>query len=112
MQYNKKCKTNKNNLPCLAFTAVCVHLDGLNAEHTFRVWVTILDHTSLHFTSLILFIVSLIEMCVSNMIHYHYFSLLYRGDFENPLTMLDILLSMHYDLTNLNFFCYIERIGY
>ncbi len=32
------------------FTAVCVHLDGLNAEHKFRVWVTILVHTSLHFT--------------------------------------------------------------
>ncbi len=29
------------------FTAVCVHLDGLNAEHKFRVWVTILGHTSL-----------------------------------------------------------------
>ncbi len=27
------------------FTAVCVHLDGLNAEHKFRVWVTILGHT-------------------------------------------------------------------
>ncbi len=27
-------------------TAVCVHLDGLNAEHQFRVWVTILDNTS------------------------------------------------------------------
>ncbi len=25
---------------------VCVHLDGLNAEHKFRVWVTILGHTS------------------------------------------------------------------
>ncbi len=29
---------------------VCVHLDGLNAEHKFRVWITILGHTSLHFT--------------------------------------------------------------
>ncbi len=28
---------------------VCVHLDGLNAEHKFRVWVTIIGHTSLHF---------------------------------------------------------------
>ncbi len=27
-----------------------VHLDGLNAEHKFRVWVTTLGHTSLHFT--------------------------------------------------------------
>ncbi len=32
------------------FTAVCVHLDGLNAEHKFRVWVTILGHTSHYFT--------------------------------------------------------------
>ncbi len=29
---------------------VCVHLDGLNAEHKFRVWVTILGHTPRHFT--------------------------------------------------------------
>ncbi len=28
---------------------VCVHLDGLN-EHKFWVWITILGHTSLHFT--------------------------------------------------------------
>ncbi len=34
------------------FTAVCVHLDGLNAEHKFQIWVTILGHTSCHFTSL------------------------------------------------------------
>ncbi len=27
---------------------VCVHLDGLNAEHTFRVWVTILGRMSSH----------------------------------------------------------------
>ncbi len=32
---------------CSLLTAVCVHLDGLNAEHQFRVWVTILDNTSL-----------------------------------------------------------------
>ncbi len=32
------------------FTNVCVHLDGLNAEHTFRVWLAILGHTSRHFT--------------------------------------------------------------
>ncbi len=36
------------------FTAVCVcvcvcTLDGLNAEHKFRVWVTILGHMSRHF---------------------------------------------------------------
>ncbi len=31
---------------CSLLTAVCVHLDGLNAEHQFRVWVTILDNTS------------------------------------------------------------------
>ncbi len=32
------------------FTAACVHLDGLNAEHKFRVWVTLSGHTSLHFS--------------------------------------------------------------
>ncbi len=31
---------------CSLLTAVCVHLDGLNAEDQFRVWVTILDNTS------------------------------------------------------------------
>ncbi len=31
---------------CSLLTAVCVHLDGLNAEHQFQVWVTILDNTS------------------------------------------------------------------
>ncbi len=31
------------------FTAVCAHLNGLNAEHKFQVWVTIHGHTSLHF---------------------------------------------------------------
>ncbi len=31
------------------FTAVCVHLDELNSEHKFWVWITILGHTSLHF---------------------------------------------------------------
>ncbi len=30
------------------FTTVCVHLDGLNAEHKFWVGVTILGHMSLH----------------------------------------------------------------
>ncbi len=33
------------------FTAVSVHLDGLNAEDKFRVWVTILGHTPLPFPS-------------------------------------------------------------
>ncbi len=28
---------------------LCVHLDGLNAEHKFQVWVTILGHTPLPF---------------------------------------------------------------
>ncbi len=32
------------------FTAVCVHLDGLFAEHKFRVWVTILMSLHFHFT--------------------------------------------------------------
>ncbi len=31
---------------CSLLTAVCVHLDGLNAEDQFRVRVTILDNTS------------------------------------------------------------------
>ncbi len=31
---------------CSLLTAVCVHLDGLNAEHKFQVWVTILSHMS------------------------------------------------------------------
>ncbi len=36
---------------CSLLTAVCVHLDGLNAEHQFRLWVTILDNTSHYFYS-------------------------------------------------------------
>ncbi len=32
------------------FSTVCVHLDGLNAEHKLWVWVTISGHTSLHVT--------------------------------------------------------------
>ncbi len=28
------------------FTTVCVHLDGINAEHKFRVWDTILGYMS------------------------------------------------------------------
>ncbi len=31
------------------FTAVCVHLNGFNAEHKFQLWVTTLGHTY-HFT--------------------------------------------------------------
>ncbi len=31
---------------CSLLTAVCVHLDGLNSEHKFQVWETILGHTS------------------------------------------------------------------
>ncbi len=34
---------------CSLLTAVCVHLNGLNAEHQFRVLFTILDNTSLIF---------------------------------------------------------------
>ncbi len=30
-------------------TSVCVHLDGLNAEHSFRARVSIFGHTSLYF---------------------------------------------------------------
>ncbi len=36
------------------FTAVSVHLDGLNAEDKFRVWVTILGHTPLPFPSFLI----------------------------------------------------------
>ncbi len=36
---------------CSLLTAVCVHLDGLNAEHKFQVWDTILGHTSWPFLS-------------------------------------------------------------
>ncbi len=35
---------------CL-FTAVCVHFGWVNAEHEFRVWVTILGRMSHHFHS-------------------------------------------------------------
>ncbi len=31
------------------FTTVCVHLNGINAEHKFWVWIPILGHTSCHF---------------------------------------------------------------
>ncbi len=34
---------------CVLYSLLCVHLDGLNAEHQFRVWVTILDNTSHYF---------------------------------------------------------------
>ncbi len=33
---------------CSLLTAVCVHFDRWNAEHKFRVWVTILGLTSRH----------------------------------------------------------------
>ncbi len=46
---------------CSLLTAVCVHLDGLNAEHQFQVWVTILDNTSL-LLLLLLFIIIIILM--------------------------------------------------
>ncbi len=36
-------------------------LDGLNAEHKFRVWVTILGRISLHLTQLISCLSSLID---------------------------------------------------
>ncbi len=36
---------------CSLLTAVCVHLDGLNAEHKFQVWDTILGQTSRPFLS-------------------------------------------------------------
>ncbi len=40
------------------FTAVCVHLDGLNAEDQFRVWATILDNTSHYYIILSLYVYS------------------------------------------------------
>ncbi len=38
---------------CSLLTAVCVHLDGLNAEHKFQAWVTILGHASFPFLPLL-----------------------------------------------------------
>ncbi len=38
-----------NHCSRCVFTAVSVHLDGLNAEDKLRVWVTILGHTPLPF---------------------------------------------------------------
>ncbi len=43
---------------CSLLTAVCVHLDGLNEEDQFRVWVTILDNTS-HYIIIIIIIKAL-----------------------------------------------------
>ncbi len=48
------CKNFLKNCSGCVFTVcvcslLCVYLDGLNAEHKFRVWVTILGHTPLHF---------------------------------------------------------------
>uniref|UniRef100_A0A672QF24 Leucine-rich repeat serine/threonine-protein kinase 2-like n=1 Tax=Sinocyclocheilus grahami TaxID=75366 RepID=A0A672QF24_SINGR len=40
---------------------VCVHLDGFNAEHKFRVWVTILGHTSLHFIYIVLYTIQIVS---------------------------------------------------
>ncbi len=37
-------------LPCVCVCVrACAHLNGLNAEHKFRIWVTTLGITSLHF---------------------------------------------------------------
>ncbi len=36
-------------LPTALGVCVCTHLDGLNAEHKFRVWLTILGHKSIFF---------------------------------------------------------------
>ncbi len=51
---------------CSLLTAVCVHLDGLNAEDQFRVWVTIFDNTS-H-----LFIIILIQFLHSNFLKFSF----------------------------------------
>ncbi len=45
------------------FTVVCVHLDGLNVEHEFRVWVSILGCVSLSNQ----LIASKIKGCLHNM---------------------------------------------
>ncbi len=46
---------------CSLLTAVCVHLDGLNAEGQFRVWFTILDNTS-HYYYFIIISITLINI--------------------------------------------------
>ncbi len=51
---------------CVYCVCVHVHLDGLNAEHKFQVWITILGHTSLHFTFTKFVYVWLCKSCFRN----------------------------------------------
>ncbi len=55
----------------LLLTAVCVHLDGLNAEHQFRVWVTILDNTSHYFFIIIIIILKNVGNQLTVAIDFH-----------------------------------------
>ncbi len=48
-EFGYSCRIPLVNCSRCVFTAVSVHLDGLNAENKFRVWVTILGHTPLPF---------------------------------------------------------------
>ncbi len=44
---NTHTHTHTHTHTVCVFTAVCVHLDGLNAEHEFQIWVTILGYVTL-----------------------------------------------------------------
>ncbi len=46
---------------CVHYSLLCVHLDGLNAEDQFRVWVTILDNTSQLLLIIIIIIIIIIQ---------------------------------------------------
>ncbi len=72
-------------LQCVFTVCVCsllcvCTLDGLNAEHEFRVWVTILGHTSLHFIlhisdlrlSWYIFIYIFMFLLSSSSVHIHF----------------------------------------
>ncbi len=63
------------------FTAVSVHLYGLNAEDKFRVWVTILGHTPLPFPFLPFLNHLIIAYCRSC-------SVFYRSNFIGQLPLL------------------------
>ncbi len=54
---------------CSLLTAVCVHLDGLNAEHKFRVWVTIPPHIT-SFRFLILYAICAAAVCLKYSQHH------------------------------------------
>ncbi len=54
---------------CSLLTAVCVHLDELNAEHKFRVWVTIPPHIT-SFRFLILYAICAAAVCLKYSQHH------------------------------------------